>query len=75
MTLHDLTLYLYMAPLNHFLDCNIDFSDERNLDAILGRLIQNGFVIEKNFLSILNIILVTTLPIRVYAKATGILVL
>jgi hypothetical protein len=64
-----------MAPPNRSLDRNIHFSDERNPDAILGGLIQNGSVTEKNFLSMLNMILVTTSPIRVYAKATGILVL
>ncbi|KAI9762699.1 MAG: hypothetical protein M1840_001166 [Geoglossum simile] len=64
-----------MAPPNRSLDRNIHFSDERNPDTILGGLIQNGSVTEKNFLSMFDMILVTTSPIRVYAKATGILVL
>ncbi|KAI9773480.1 MAG: hypothetical protein M1840_007697 [Geoglossum simile] len=60
-----------MAPLDRSLGRNIRFSDERNPDAILGGLIQNGSVTEMNFLSVLGIVLITTSPIRVYAKATG----
>ena len=60
-----------MAPPDRSLDRNIHFSDERNPDAILGGLIQNGSVTERNFLSMLKIVLITTSPIRVYAKATG----
>ena len=60
-----------MAPLNRSLGRNVRFSDERNPDVILGGLIQNGSVTEMNFLSVLGIVLITTSPIRVYAKATG----
>ncbi|KAI9768168.1 MAG: hypothetical protein M1840_004998 [Geoglossum simile] len=60
-----------MAPLDRSLRRNVRFSDERNPDAILGGLIQNGSVTEMSFLSMLNIVLITTSPIRVYTKATG----
>ncbi|KAH0548613.1 hypothetical protein GP486_007843 [Trichoglossum hirsutum] len=60
-----------MAPPNRLLDRNIRFSDKRNPDDFLGGLVQNGSVTETNFLSMLNIVLVASSPIRVYAKATG----
>ena len=60
-----------MAPPDRSLDRNIRFSDERNPDAILGGLVQNGSVTEMNFLSMLNIVLISTSPIRVFSKATG----
>jgi hypothetical protein len=60
-----------MAPSNRSAGRNIRFSDERDPDAILGGLVQNGSVTEMSFLSMLNIVLITTSPIRVYAKATG----
>jgi hypothetical protein len=47
---------------------NVHFFDEANPDAVLGGLIQNGSLTEKNFLVMLDIVLVTTAPIRVSAK-------
>jgi hypothetical protein len=64
-----------MAPPDRSSERNIRFSDERNPDVILGGLIQNGSVTEMNFLSMLNMVLIAASPIRVYAKATGALVL
>ena len=51
---------------------NVRFFDEANPDVVLGGLIQNGSLTEKNFLNMLQtIVLVTTAPIRVSAKDTG----
>lgn len=51
---------------------NVRFFDEANPDVVLGGLIQNGSLTEKNFLTMLQmIVLVTTAPIRVSAKDTG----
>jgi hypothetical protein len=50
---------------------NVHFFDEANPDSVLGGLIQNGSVTEKNFLVMLDIVLITTAPIRVSAKDTG----
>ena len=42
---------------------NVRFFDEANPDVVLGGLIQNGSLTEKNFLTILQmIVLVTTAP-------------
>ena len=49
---------------------NVRFFDEANPDVVLGGLVQNGSLTEKNFLAMLDIVLVTT-PIRVSAKDTG----
>ena len=51
---------------------NVRFFDEANPDVVLGGLIQNGSLTEKNFLTMLQmIVLMTTAPIRVSAKDTG----
>src|SRR4051794_28397010 len=50
---------------------NVRFFDEANPDVVLGGLIQNGSLTEKNFLVMLDIVLVTTAPIRVSAKDSG----
>ena len=50
---------------------NVRFFDEANPDIVLGGLVQNGSLTEKNFLAMLDIVLVTTAPIRVSAKDTG----
>ena len=62
-------------PLDRSEDRNVHFFDESKSDTVLGGLVQNGSVTEKNFLSMLAIVLVTEAPIYVYAKATGIAVL
>ncbi|KAF8534664.1 hypothetical protein BDD12DRAFT_988700 [Trichophaea hybrida] len=49
---------------------NVRFFDEANPDVVLGGLIQNGSLTEKNFLVMLDIVLVSTAPIRVSAKDT-----
>lgn len=54
---------------------NVRFFDEANPDVVVGGLIQNGSLTEKNFLVMLDIVLVTTAPIRVSAKDSGKLVL
>jgi hypothetical protein len=52
---------------------NVRFFDEANPDVVLGGLVQNGSVTEKNFLVMLDMVLLatTTAPIRVCAKDTG----
>ena len=50
---------------------NVRFFDEANPDVALGGLIQNGSLTEKNFLVMLDIVLVTTAPISISAKYTG----
>lgn len=50
---------------------NVHFFDESKPDTILGGLIQNGSVTERNFLSILAIVLATETPIYGYAKGNG----
>jgi hypothetical protein len=51
---------------------NVRFFDEANPDVVLGGLVQNGSVTEKNFLVMLdNVLVATTAPIRVSAKDTG----
>ena len=52
----------------HF--CNVRFFDKANPDIVLGGLTQNRSLTEKNFLVILDIVLVTTAPIRVSTKDT-----
>jgi len=54
---------------SHF--SNVRFFDEANPDVVLGGLVQNGFLTEKNFLVMLDIVLVTTAPIRVSTEDTG----
>ncbi|KAF8528324.1 hypothetical protein BDD12DRAFT_989334 [Trichophaea hybrida] len=58
-------------PLNRSYFRNVRFFDETTPDNFLGGLIQNGSLTEKNFLVMLDIVLVTTAPIRVSAKDTG----
>lgn len=50
---------------------NVRFFDEANPDVVLGGLVQNGSITERNFLTMLDIVFVTTAPIRVSAKDTG----
>ncbi|KAF8535463.1 HNH endonuclease-domain-containing protein [Trichophaea hybrida] len=50
---------------------NVRFFDEANPDVVLGGLVQNGSITERNFLTMLGIVLVTTAPIHVSAKDTG----
>lgn len=56
------------AHRSHFR--NVRFSDEAKPNVILGGLVQNGSLTEKNFLVMLGIVLVTTAPVRVFAKDT-----
>jgi hypothetical protein len=50
---------------------NVRFFDEANPDIVLGGLVQNGSLTERNFLVMLGIVLVSTAPIRVSVKDTG----
>ena len=50
---------------------NVRPPDEANPDAVLGGLAQNGSITERNFLAMLEVVLVTTSLIRVSAKTTG----
>jgi len=49
---------------------NVRFFDEANPDVVLGGLVQNGSLTEKNFLVMLDIVLVTTTLIRVSTEDT-----
>ena len=44
---------------------NVRFFDEANPDIVLGGLVQNGSLTERNFLVMLGIVLVSTALIRV----------
>ncbi|KAF8246557.1 hypothetical protein K440DRAFT_602229 [Wilcoxina mikolae CBS 423.85] len=63
--------FRHTLPLNRSYFRNVRFFDEATPDDILGGLVQNGSLTEKNFLVMLDIVLVTTAPIRVSAKDTG----
>jgi len=64
-----LNLHAMSGHRSHFR--NVRFFDEANPDVALGGLIQNGSLTEKNFLVMLDIVLVTTAPISISAKYTG----
>ncbi|KAL2114691.1 hypothetical protein VUR80DRAFT_1 [Thermomyces stellatus] len=49
---------------------NVWFLDASHPDTILGGLVQNGSITEKNALEMLDIILVSTAPIRVISRST-----
>ena len=49
----------------------VHFFDEASPDVVLGGLVQNGSLTEKNFLVMLYIVLVTAAPVRVSARNTG----
>lgn len=50
---------------------NVYFFDKANPNVILGGLIQNRSLTEKNFLLMLDIVLVNTAPICVSARDIG----
>ena len=50
------------------------FYDGHNPDLLLGGLIQNGSVTEKNFLDMLGILLIVEAPIQVQERVSGHLV-
>ena len=50
---------------------NVRFFDEASPAVVLGGLVQNASLTEKNFLMMLGIVLLPTAPIRVYARITG----
>jgi hypothetical protein len=54
---------------------NVRFFNEANPDVVLGGLVQNRSFTERDFLMMLDIVLVITAPIRVSAKDTGRVVL
>jgi hypothetical protein len=54
---------------------NVRFFNKANPDVVLGGLVQNGSFTERDFLMMLDIVLVITAPIRVSAKDTGRVVL
>ena len=68
-----LNLYAMSSHRSHFR--NVHFFNEASPDVVLGGLVQNGSLTEKNFLMMLGIVLVTTAPIRVSARGTGKIVL
>ena len=49
---------------------NVWFFDASHQDIILGGLVQNGSITEKNLLDMLGIILVSTAPILVISRST-----
>ena len=53
---------------------NVHLFDGAKPNVVLGGLVQNGSITEKNLLTMLNIFLVTASAIRVSAKGTGKLV-
>ena len=54
---------------------NVHFYDGSNPDILLGGLVQNGSVTERNFLHMLGIIIITQTPITVQHRGSGQIVL
>ena len=50
---------------------NVQFYDGSDPDILLGGLVQNGCVTERNFLQMLGVVLVTEAPIRVQHRTSG----